>query len=326
MPLIGFEQSVYIRRDIELIDSDKRDINSKSVFDIIHRTRRSYQNIQSIEVTNFNISPGVSHTFYASTTTSPGNNLIDVYMHLPPNSSLEFTATIDPSIIFTTPSQLATYLETLLDDTMDAQATFPYLTSNSVNFQVFSIGQNFGNDFIYHLEVYAVQTLTVFETRFLFGSGPSKGNDAARPLGFDEGIDTLYKPNGFGQDPFPLGAIDTSLDGPTGTHPIELRPFRYVDLFIDQTKPSFGDSDPLARFFLNATDIKTYTSSRGAPEKTRLLTSPLRTIEYLNIFLRLEDNIEPSKVALSAWDVIIDILSIEQIQMKPGWITQRLCI
>lgn len=86
-----------------------------------------------------------------------------------------------------------------------------------------------------------------------------------------------------------------------------LRPGRYVDTFLQETKPSFQDDVPLSRTHLpNAT----YKYSGLPVSAPRLLTDPIRTAELLQVQLRLPHGALPFEAATDAVDFSLDIVSV----------------
>ena len=83
-------------------------------------------------------------------------------------------------------------------------------------------------------------------TFFLFGSGPNAGNGPERVYGFDEGVDTVVFPDGF-EDPLLQSVLH--FPGPVGVRIIQLQPYRYIDVFVQEMEPNLLTNVPTGRVF-----------------------------------------------------------------------------
>jgi hypothetical protein len=231
--------------------------------------------------------------------------------------SLDFTVEIPAPARVTNWVDMVTLMTDLLNDTMDAQNDAFWQTSNPAPNDVLWVFL-FNDDLDFTLSA-AVCSIngdpTATRSKFLFGSGPSKGNGPERVFGYDEGIDTEVYENGI--PPFLL-----PLYFPIAYHEGNLYPYQYVDVFIKEMESTLLTRVPSARIFVN--DPDSYLRSQELPWRPRLMTSPLRWAEFLQVKLVLEDNINPSTLSTNGWDVTLDILSLANETSVPDWVRTRL--
>ena len=316
-------------RERHYVDNNERLQGSASSFDIITGLNKHYQNVESIEVTNYNIPDDMATSFYEATPNSPGNNLLDIRVQTPNNSdSLEFTVTIPTDRRWTTPSNyipegqiVEAYFKTLLDDTMDAQGDAYFNTGNNIEWVVSMVSFQEYYQIVFELkDTTNPGTPVAQHAFFLFGSGPNAGNSCERFMGFIEGEDTKVYTSSYQWAP-PFSFLG-NITGPAGIHLMQFIPYRYVDVFIQEMEPNLLTNVPSARVFVSE-DI-TYSSSRELPSRPRLMTTPLRTTDKLRVYLELEDQRLPTELSTNGWDVSLDILSLSNETTIPDWVAQRL--
>lgn len=332
MPLLDLDRDLYVRRDRSYIDSRERNKNSKSSFDIVVDLERLYQNVESIEATDYSIPTDMATTFYTKTSTSPGNNLLDIRVQNVANTqSLEFSVEFPTNIRYTLSAADRTAfennMEALVDAAMDAEGHAFFNTGAGANFQAnISSVYNYGNVVYFFNGTLVAPAVGTTYTYFLFGSGPNRGNSLERILGFDELIDTkILNWTGTGIWPgypnasFPQGAFTLYPYGYYMYNPI---PYMYVDVFIEEMEPSLLTNVPVARVVFES-DYDD-TRSEVVPSRPRLMTSPLKRTKRLRIYLRLEDNRRPNTDSTDGWCLSLDVLSLSTETTIPDWVKQRL--
>ena len=319
MPLIDLDRPLYMRRDRFFVDNQDRTVNSKEFYDIEVDLDKRYENVQSIEVTDYFFSQDMTPVFIERTETAPGNNVIDVYMtYTGGPQTLSYTIEFDVEKKYTTIQAVHTDLETLLNTGMDAQSDAFFNTTNiqwdlvsgtsastgiravSGTLQFDLIGAEEGNIFGY----------------FLFGTGPNRGNSPERILGFEEKRDTVVV------DVLPPPLQNLALTyAPRSSRLGYLRPYRYVDLFIKEAEASFLRDVPVAR--ANLTSFS-YRFSQMTTPRPRLYTNPLHYADKLHLTLRLEDDRVPKNLSTQGWDAVLDIIQLSNETTIPQWVQQRL--
>lgn len=328
MPLLDLTPSTYIERSREYVDSDEREEDSASEFDIVHRLSKRYQYVQSIEVTDFNFPTNISPTFIARQGVIPGNNLLDVRMESQVGPDvLEFTVILEAGRYFTTVSELGTYIIDQLNATMDAQGD-PFFSTTAATPVIWVLGNtSVTNEDTLAFDVErGASVLGEVYSYFLFGTGQNKRDAPARVIGFDEGRDTVVLgvfPPIPGLSPF--GQLLPRY-GPTAPFIPQLLPFRYIDVFVQELEPSIGRRIPVARIFLYTDQNLSirYTHSHMTTARPRLFTQPLKRVDTLAITLRLEGDREPPQGRTSGWDLQFDILTLTPEQSIPVWTKQFL--
>ena len=319
MPLIDLDRPLYIRRDRFYVDSEARTANSRDLFDIEIDLDKRYENVQSVEVSDYNFTRDISPVFIAKTQTANGNNLLDVRMinTLGPET-IEFTVVFDPERRYTDENDLTTDVLTQLNDQMDAQGDPFFNTANNVtwSYNTAAVG-GFGPGALFISMKLQITGAVGADTQgfFLFGSGPSRGNTPARIFGFDE-EDTIVLTS----LPPPLSGI-TITNGPTSYHLGFLHPFRYVDVFIRESEASFLRDVPTARVFVGD---EGYIFTRETTSRPRLYTNPLHYADALHIKLRLEGDRVPPELSTVGWDLGLDILQLSNEPKIPSWVDQKL--
>lgn len=207
MPFVDFQDgegsNVCLYRRREHIDTNRREteISSLGVSNPVCRLRSRIQNIQVVEMTDFNFPVDMAPTFFEGTTSTPGNNLLDVYLAKDDLSeTLNFTVTMPHGKTYADVNVLGTDLDTLITAAMDAQSHLYFNTGNGVDITVVTQSFNFegfgdvdGNSPEKDAGLYdisAAEGLTKLHMQFLFGTGPSRGASCELVLGFDIGVDT----------------------------------------------------------------------------------------------------------------------------------------
>jgi len=262
MPLQAFDTQSYIRRVRVFVDSDQRDTNlSKSPFDFVYDLGTEYEKVASIELVDFNVRRDISQTFYTKTSTTNGNNFIDVQMRNLGSGAqtLEFTVEIPPRN-YTSGEELAADLTVLFNDAMNATAD-PFFSSVGTSPHTWTVSIGSFNGFLSVLNTdktsrfYFVATVAVAtppgdyeqSIKFLFGSGPNKEHSAHHTLGFVK-ADT--------QDPFGTLTIIYVFSTADKKTPLQLyfgdlQGFPWVDVRVEEVP----ELDPVARINLADTDL-----------------------------------------------------------------------
>ena len=319
MPLIDLDRPLYLRRDRFHVDNQDRTINSKNFYDIEVDLDKRYENVQSVEVTDYFFSEDLTPVFIARTSTAPGNNLIDVRMtNAAVTLTLEYTIEFDTTKQYSNVTAVYQDMETLLNDGMDAQGDAFFNTAN-IQWQlqpgtgiITGPGSTFGT---IQLDLVGAQAQNVYGY-FLFGSGQNKGNMPERILGFEEGLDTIVV------DTLPPPLANLALYyGPRSSRTGYLRPYRYVDIFLREAEASFLRDVPTARVPLTGFD---HISSFMTTPRPRLYTNPLHYTDKFHLRLLLEDDREPQNLSTQGWDAVLDIIQLSNETKIPTWVQQRL--
>lgn len=328
MPLFSIDTPKYLNRKRVFIDTDFRNLEqSTSEYDCVFNLDTQYEKVQSIELVAFQVPKFIVPTFaqqktHENGTQGAGNNMLDIRLRdVPFTRELVFSVEF-PESYFTTTQELANMIPGIIEAAMDAEGDAFFNTGAGVNIttsietlyqgQMLRILSDIGGD----------QTLISME--FLFGSGANKDTSAWKVLGFMEGVDvggqSITTTFGATNDPFP-------------TRVPLLKPFRYLDIFIDE----FDELSPIARVYL--TDKYTSVDQLFAPTNNptdheshnkllapRLLSSqPLRYIQTFNMRIRFEDNIRPfEEFQRFGMDFIFDMIILSPEQSIPIWVEQRL--
>lgn len=137
---------------------------------------------------------------------------------------------------------------------------------------------------------------------FLFGSGPNAGESVATVLGFKQGVDTV-------PDPVTKGAY--------GDFPVNLTPFRYLDVNIQE----FPEFKPHSRIFLPLGKFS--QPSNPNPRNVRLLRRPLRNLQTFTVSLRLPIGIFVAWNGDQNHELEFEVLSLEPGARIPGWVDQE---
>lgn len=300
---------VYIKRERVFVDPEGRDrTRSKSQSSFVFPLNNLYEEVQGIELVEFNVTGSILRTFYATEGSHMGNNKVDIYMEdtATGTNTLSFTLEM-PSATYDTTAELAAALQTQLNAQMDAQGDAFHNTSNDVEWTVtVSATENVlgaTNVLIFTVEDNSVADS--IEANFLFGTGANKREAAWKVLGFSEGVDTAV---------FSLGG--TNYYSPVPAFSPTLRPFRYVDVFVDQ----FPELRPVARLFI--TGEGSYVRERVVQKGTRLLDTPVKNIQNMNIRLTLANERPIPSVIQHGVDLVFDIFVVSQEQKVPGWLQQ----
>ncbi len=315
MPLLDINRPLYVRRERFYVDSIRRNLDlSRTQFDIVMDLPKRYQNVESLEVTNYNMPTDMAATFFFENSDSePGNNLLDISLvNDAATQSLDFTVTLEAPMAYETKEAMASAVETQIQTQMDALAD-PYFVSPAVTWRVELTGTN--RDIMNFVVDTTYPATTIFAS-FLFGTGPNQDRSPAEVFGFNPGEDTSVVSAWSG----PL----SNVPGNTGPHAykrLQLQPKRYADLFCRQAEPSLNSGTPLARFFL--TDQVDWAQSEETAARPRMFKEPLRYADKLNFKLELEGGTTPASVSTNGWDATMDILTLADETCIPGWLKQR---
>ena len=105
---------------------------------------KHFQNVESIEMTNYNFPNDAGVTYHAKTVSAPGNNLLDVKMVDPDGveDDLEFTVVLPVDILYTSIQQHSNIVRELLQTTMDEQGDSYFNSANDV-FWIVIFNENF---------------------------------------------------------------------------------------------------------------------------------------------------------------------------------------
>lgn len=320
MPLIDLDRPLFLRRDRFHVDNQEREIpNSKNFYDIEIRLDKGYENVQSVEVTDYFFTQDISPTLIAKTSSAPGNNFIDVKMtYVLGPQTLEYTIELDVNKKYDTLLGLYTDIETLLNTQMDAQGDALFNTGNiEWQLQSGSVAEIGPGAIVGRIEFDLVGTENGnIYGFFLFGTGPNKGNCPERLLGFEEGLDTVVVTS----LPPPLNGAELYF-GPRAYRGGYLRPYRYVDIFLKEAEASFLRDVPTARVNLTALD---HRFSRMTTPRPRLYTNPVHYTDKFHLELRLEDDRVPQDLSTQGWDAVLDVIQVSNETTIPSWVQQRL--
>ena len=319
MPLLDLDRPLYVRRDRHYVDSDQRSPASRDEFDIITTLPKRFENVQSIEVVNYNIPADIGVTFFAKTNSSRGNNLLDVRLTTDavappvPFREIYFTVVIPAPVSIKTTSELRSFIEDVFTEQLDAQGDPYFNTANGFFFEFYDAYSTGVFEYTCRNSLRGDETQPMY---FLFGTGPNKENGPARILGFDEGTDTI----------FPLDSPLSLLPFPdrvvVAYHQVVLSEFVYADVFIKEMETSLLTNTPSARIFLAGPTF--FNSSSWLPWRPRLMTSPLQRADTLQIRLEFENRIRPLKtLATDGWDITLDFLMLSNEPSVPLWIKSR---
>lgn len=323
MPLLDFDRELYVKRSRHYVDNEERTSDSKTPFDIVTDLNKQIDNIESIEVVNHNIPLSLNPSFIPKTSTTRGNNLLDIRLEdVGGGNRIEFTVEINAPYVIESFSDFSTYMSTLISDTMDAQGDPMWSTTaplpDTITKVEFTYGTSNAPNYIFtSLAIERFFTNQTVQGQYLFGSGPNKGNGPERVFGFPECVDT----NIYASGALPGGGPGQEYLPVSYKNAIP-RPFQYVDIFVDEMEPNLLSGTPLSRVFISETDF--FLFSGELPWRPRLMTTPLRIRRDLRVKLLLEDDIAPlPSYAYDGWDVTLDILSLSDEVSVPQWIQTR---
>lgn len=324
MPLLDIDRELYVKRSRHYIDNQLRTSNSRTPFDIVMDLNNQIENIESIEVVNHNIPFSLNTSFIAKTASTRGNNLLDIMLEdIGGGNRIEFTVEITAPYLIDDFTTFSTFMSTLISDTMDAQGDSMWSTTAPVPFTITKV--QFTYSLVNDADPYIITSLQVerngaaptVQGKYLFGTGPSRGNGPERLLGFKEGADTnIYdvgeKPGGgAGSEFLP---ISYKVGVP--------RPFQYIDIFVQEMEPNLITGTPLSRVFIS--EKSRFVCNGELPWRPRLMTTPLRIRKDLRVKLLYEDDIEPLAEYTNGWDVTLDLLSLSDETSVPKWVQTRL--
>lgn len=319
MPLAQLPGESYIRRTRVYIDSDKRNINSKSQFDFNYDLDELYEKIIGIELVGYNIKKDCQQTFSEASGSLNGNNIIDIRMddvatHTNP---LFFTVTIPPRN-YSDINELASDLQLLINTEMDLQGHVLHNTGAGVVWSVTGFADPIDSSVNLIFAIDENGNEKTIEGRFMFNTGSNTHNNAAFPLGFYEGADTpvTYVAQ-IVVFLFPALAV---FNVPLIIRGTKLSPYRFLDLRIKEA----SELDPVARIPIVDTIPESAPDTilnRGAP---RLLTSPIRNIQTININLTLVNKRPPTENSIKGFDLIFDFLLLSPGTSIPNWATHDL--
>lgn len=336
MTFITFpHQNKYIRRERFFVNSTAGDVEIvESRYDVVKRLPKRVYYVQAVELADFNIPQSISPTFFAPTTTTRGNNKLDVWIGNESagviTDSTTFTAELTTGIDYGTDT---TAMKAMVEAALDsAVAALGHPTFTNVEFTLTYSATYFGPATASTLSigtrctvsaVYNPPTGDTIRVRFLFGSGPNSGNSCERVLGFQPLRDTELFDNPYAAPWFTVafpGGVSTT--GAISTRVMNFNPSRYVDVRVRETQNSYGNEIPVGRIFFPQVR---YIGNRDTVAKApRLLTFPIPYTDTLRIKLSMEGGVAPNPSAELGWDVVFDLLLISPEVCVPKWVHTRL--
>jgi hypothetical protein len=320
MPLLKLDRPLHVRRERVFVDSQQRDRDlSRDEFDIVFRLPRRLQNVQAVEVVDYNVPSDIAPTFFADAPGLPGNNMLDVEMErVSTGDTLAFTVELDTEVFYATYGDMVEGVRAQIEAAMDVQGDAFFATGNDLLVKAEAnvaevldgAEQGLTNFYLQH-DVAAPATPEEARLRFLFGTGPNRGRSPARVLGFDEGADTVV----VGPATVFFG---TAVQSETRGYKIAaLRPSRYVDVFLKEAQPGLRQGAPLAR--LPLADASFLRVPRRV-DRPRLLLDPIRALDRLSLRLRLEGGRPPAPATgHDGWDLVLDLLVLADRPAVPEW-------
>jgi hypothetical protein len=317
---------LYLRRSRLLVDPDGRDPDrSPSAFDYVFPLPRPLQRVVSIELVGWAFDArSWSPTWlgrYASLT--PGEDgddaprrraeaasTYDVRLeHEGSGAQVDFSVDMEVTgagswcgSVVATPAEFAELLGAAAQAAFEALGT-AYAPINHTNTTL-----AVGVDAAGRLTLLAHQSGTPLVPRLLFGSGPSRSQQAAKAAGFAPGVDTATP-----------AASNRLL---VGDYRIHLQPHRYLDVSLDREAP---EQRPHARVFLDyAPDPGLYRRPRDPGHGTRLLQQPVRTLRDLQVRLSLPDGKPVPAGARERHTLEFEVLSLAPLPAAASWLEQTL--
>jgi hypothetical protein len=283
-----------------------------------------YTKIQSIELVSYNIPRAIMPTFVEaaidpSGNAIVGNNKLDIRLaDVPETQSLEFTVTFPPGR-YESIEDFTDTIPALFGDAMDAEGDAFFNTGAGVAFVVISSTiDSVANIFSVISEIGGNNELISME--YLFESGVNTNNSAWNVFGFVQGEDsgglqTVNVGNGL--------LAPTIIYDPVPTSAATVRPYRYIDVFIDEAP----ELSPVARIFLTdeTTQESVYTTNKRIQNRVRLLKDlPIRKMSTMTVKIQFENNIVPTEEFECGYDFIFDLMVLSPEQSIPCWTEQQL--
>lgn len=319
MPLLDFSrEKLYLRRDRLWVDSNEREPGSRSLHDVNLELPRQFENVQALNLVQHNIPTDMLPTFTEPAGGLRGNNKLDVRIEVAaaPSTFVEYTVSLNTEKTYLTMAALATDVEDALNDGLAAAG---HGTINAGNGYVWSITTT---SFVYFSPtvqsesgLFKFTMISAANAYFLFGSGPSTGDGPELVLGFEEGVDTIIPTQGsrgiyssFTNEPYPVSYKMVSL-----------RPFRFVDVYVDE----ISANDPVARILAPPGQFR-YT--KCLVPFSSLLTDPVRRLTQMRVRLLLDGKRVPNPASTDGWDLVFDVISLARLQEIPSWMRQTIMI
>ena len=336
MTFITFpHQNKYIRRERFFVNSTAGDVERvESRYDVVKRLPKRVYYVQAVELADFNIPQSISPTFFAPTTTTRGNNKLDVWIGNESGGvitdSTTFTAEFTTGVDYSTDQPgMKAMIEAALDSAVAALGhptftnveftlTYHYSYFGPATASSISLGQRCTISAVYN-----PATGDTIRVRLLFASGPNAGNSCERVLGFQPLRDTELIDNPYAAPwltlTLPGGVVAT---GALSTRIMSFNPSRYVDIRVRETQKSYGNEIPVGRIFFP--QLRYIGNRDTVVKKPRLLTFPIPYTDTLRVNLSMEGEVAPNPSAELGWDVIFDLLMISPEVCVPKWVHTRL--
>lgn len=324
MSLQRVDTPSYLRRYSVFVDS--ADHGGRGQWDIDMSLDEAIQNVVAIELVGWNIPKLLCPTFigryiksevpFASTLnprgSQPGNCVFDLEV-TDVSGVNTITVPVDLEIVqvgsgvavsaagrlFTSSSQVVAIIAAAIPDAVDAAGD---AVINSTTYE-FHVGVDSQDRFYCYAHVTgdSSQKATV---RFLFATGVNASDSPHRVLAM------------------PAEDTEPSLvhQGVQARYAIDLRPFRYIDVVVDQ----FPELQPLGRIFVS--EGLDFVKPLDPPDRIRLLTRPLRRLESMRVRLVMPDGKTMNPEVLGSFDLEFEVICLQQEQSIPNWVNQILTL
>ena len=336
MPLkdFGRDRPVYVDRHRVFVDSREK-IREESLPDGSgfwvgeYSVGTELSDVVGFEVVGYQLRRAIAPTFVrqgtGKGTATQGNNWLDLRIaDVPETTSLEFSVEFEPGSFqgFAGYTKITDYL----DRAMDAEGDPTFNTANGYAFTLGGAtaaetarynaleGAGTGKWFLLRLENGGDPTVCSLQLKF--GTGTNAANSAWDVLGFDEGVDAVTDPV-TGLQPLPV-------------RPMNLRPFRYVDVIVEEAGAArnpvrrifLEDKEPTQLSFLVG-DSSRDSTTRTEPSLSQVLDdqSP-RRLMTVRVRLQFEGNVIPPASHELHYDLVLDILHLSPEQSVPNWVQQ----
>jgi hypothetical protein len=257
--------SAYVKvSKIYISNSDRRE-DSKGQYDYIVDLPQQIQYVIGLEVTAYRFPGQIAPTFVPASGIYPGTNKVDFLLRC-----INGTLWVEQQFSFTWPLKqynYETYTEDLIALMYAAVQSDPFFGTEAPNRALF-----FPQADPDSRTSIVVDGLNMVGMRFLFETGPNQNNSSYYAMGFDK-LDTPF--------------FTKEIISPITTR---LRPFRYVDINIDEA----AEFKPLRRIYVEDNFNNSVTRNEIDATRTRLLSSqPIRNLKRLHIRINLENGLVP---------------------------------
>ena len=261
------------------------------------------QDVIGVELTGFSVPNDAAPSFVAERNGRPGDNKIDFYI-IDLNAGPGYGTT--SIITFEMPElryQYTNYDDTqrsytrVLSDRMQAAITAdPYFGS------ILTTALSVFSDDLGRTDLQIRKGADLYDWGFLFASGPNANNEPYQQMGFEK-LDC------------------TTSRRLTSPYPVNLRPYRYIDIKIDEVR----ELGSVGRIFIEEDNEKFYTTNERNTARTRMISSDrLHRLRPLTITPTLNGVIHiPSGVEL---DLELSIFHLSNQGTKPRWFKERLTL